>query len=115
MPSWNQPVVPDMSDKKNDRPTFLQAFLITISGAALAFFSCVGFMSGANRASTQGFAALTGIGFAIGALMVVGGLALLAFVIIRAIVRAIRAPADAGNPPSAPHGGTQHDSNDQFK
>jgi hypothetical protein len=119
MPPWNQPVMPDMADKNKDRPTFLQAFLIMISGAALAFFCCVGFLSGTNRTSTQGMAALTGIGFAVGALMVVAGLGLLAFLIIRAIVRAIStpapAPADPGNPPSTPYGGTQHDSNDQLE
>jgi TRAP-type C4-dicarboxylate transport system permease small subunit len=105
-----------MADKKRNFPTFVQAFLITISGAALAFFSCMGFMSNMGRTSTEGFAAVSGIAFAAGVLVLIGGLCLLAFVLIRAIIRAFSAqappPADAEYSPSTRYDGTERDSND---
>ena len=104
-----------MADKTRNFPTFVQAFLITISGAALAFFGCLGFLSGIGRTSTNAVATIGGIAFAGGVVVLIAGLCLLAWVLIRAIIRAFSdqppPPADAEYPPSTRYGAEQ-DSND---
>jgi len=96
-------------------PTFLQAFLLTICGAALALFGCLGALSGMGRDNPSALAQLGGLGFVAGLLMLAVGLALLAYVTIRGIVRLVSgppAPPPDDDPPSTPYGGGPSGSND---
>jgi hypothetical protein len=70
-------------------PTFVQAFLLTISGAALAFFGCLGALTTMGREQNL-LGTVGGVGFVVGLLMLMIGMVLLGYVIIRAIVKAIR-------------------------
>jgi len=98
-------------------PTFLQAFLLTICGAALAFFGCLGALTTMGRDQQNMLGTVGGLGFVAGLLMLMVGMVLLAYVIIRAIVRAVRgetpsSPPSDPYPPSGRYGGTDPDSHD---
>jgi hypothetical protein len=98
-------------------PTFLQAFLLTISGAALAFFGCLGALTTMGRDQQNMLGTVGGLAFVAGLLMLMIGMVLLGYVIIRAIVKAIRGdppslPPDAQYPPSTRYGGTERDPHD---
>jgi hypothetical protein len=98
-------------------PTFVQAFLLTISGAALAFFGCLGALTTMGRDQQTVLGTVGGLGFVVGLLMLMVGMVLLGYVIVRAIVRAIRGdppspPPDAQYPASTRYGATERDPHD---
>ena len=73
------------------RPTFLQAFVITVCGALLFFFSCLGALSGMNSPPGAVIPMLGVAGLWLGGLVFLGGLVLVAVVVIRALVEAFSA------------------------
>lgn len=81
-------------------PTVIQAFILVACGAALAFFGCLGALSGGNDTAF----AVGGSAFALGLLAFLAGGVWLMFLVIRATIQTFagaRTPPPA-DPPSAP-------------
>lgn len=77
-----------------ERPTLRQAILITVGGILVAFFSCVGALAGMGSNFSSTTATEVGIlGFVIGLLMFVVGVALLLWVALRWVSRGKRTGA----------------------
>src|SRR5262245_29836456 len=89
-------------------PTILQAVIITIAGGAMAFFGCIGALSGISGTGeirTPGFVVM----FIVGALALLFGLSLFLYFILLWVVRLVDArrgqgPTPPPTPPPTPGG-----------
>jgi hypothetical protein len=83
-------------------PTPLQAVIITISGFAMAFFGCLGALS--TYSQSEKLFVVGMIVFIFGLLVCLGGVVLVLYLFVRAIVRSARAnrTVPPGGPPLPP-------------
>jgi hypothetical protein len=94
-------MVSDPPRPKRRFPTILQAVVITISGAAMAFFGCLGALSGISGTGEIRAPAFVVL-FIVGALALLFGLSLFLYFILLWVVRLVDARHGQGPTPPAP-------------